>query len=271
MKALLHLYAEPSSLALALDELVTWIQGLLPRLRIDLRPPFLTGYLEALSPKEQEAALDCLAVGWAQARVRNPARPFVVAEPLYGEVAYERRRLTNPQSRAFGVLYDGEFVQLLLRDLIDKAEANLGHIHVIFTNQLLGTFDEDDRRYHARVSLYGSPNIISTNGLVESPAKPREYYLLKQQYAALGMGDAAAILEAEFEGRVVAPDDPRLTEIVKGYLMQSIFYHLTGDPFCPDAHCRLFNAHWQEEVIRAQLGGSYQFCPAHQAILEGWR
>ncbi len=271
MKAFLHLYAEPSSPTLTLDELATWALELLPTLRIDLRPPFLAGYLEALSPMEQEAALDRLAVGWGQARVRNPAQPFVAAEPLYGEVAYERRRLTNPQSRAFGVFYDGEFIQLLLRDLIGKAEADLGHIHVIFTNQLLGTFDESDRRYHARTSLYGVPNLISTNGLVEAPAKPREYYLLKQQYAALGMGDAAAILETEFEGRVVAPDDPRLTEIMKGYLMQSIFYHLTGDPFCPDPYCRLFNAHWQEEVIRAQLGGSYQFCPTHQAILEGWR
>ncbi|MCL4369314.1 MAG: hypothetical protein M1380_00150 [Chloroflexi bacterium] len=271
MTADLYLYQEPTALTLAVDDLAAWIWSWIPRFQIEVRAPVSWRYLESLPPSEREAALDALATTWAESRVRNPNQSFVSFDPLYGEVSYERRRLSNPESRAFGVLYDGERVQALCRSLIPREEAGLSHLHVIFTNQLVGTFDDGDRRYHLRTSLYGIPNIISTNGLMEAPAKPREYYLLKQQYAALGMSDATAILEPQFEERIVVLNDPRLTEIIKGYLMQAVFYHLTSDPFCLDPGCRLFNAHWQEEVIRAQLGGDYEFCPRHQEMLEQWR
>jgi hypothetical protein len=51
---------------------------------------------------------------------------------------------------------------------------------------------------------------------------------------------------------------------MKGYVMQAIAYRLWGDPFCGDQNCRLYNAHWQEEVIRAQLESPYEFCPYHR-------
>ena len=70
---------------------------------------------------------------------------------------------------------------------------------------------------------------------------------------------------------VLRHDDPRLTEAMKGYVMQALFYHVTGDPFCEDRGCRLYNAHWQEEVIGAQLGGAYQLCPRHQGLLDEMR
>ena len=58
-------------------------------------------------------------------------------------------------------------------------------MHIFLTNRLFATWDEHERRYHARVSLYGFPSIISTTGVVEAPARPRQYYLLKQQYEML--------------------------------------------------------------------------------------
>jgi hypothetical protein len=137
---------------------------------------------------------------------------------------------------------------------------------VVFTNQLLATWD--DGRYHLRVAVFGFPSLLSTTGLVEAPAKPREFYVIKQQYAALGMHDAIGELERELGKRMLMHEDPRLTEVVKGYVMQALFYHLTGDPFCEDKGCRLFNAHWQEEVIEAQLSGDCQFCPRHQSMLD---
>ncbi|MEK7281374.1 MAG: DUF6775 family putative metallopeptidase, partial [Chloroflexota bacterium] len=148
-------------------------------------------------------------------------------------------------------------------------ERGLRHLHLVFTNQLLATWEGD--RHHLRVAVFGFPCLISTAGLVEAPAKPREYYLLKQQYAALGMADAAVIgLEQELQDRILRYDDPRMTEVMKGYAMQALFYHLSGDPFCADPQCRLFNAHWQEEVIAAQLK-SGRFCPAHQGKIEEWQ
>ncbi len=50
--------------------------------------------------------------------------------------------------------------------------------------------------------------------------------------------------------------------------MQAVFYALTGDPFCEDKVCRLYNAHWQEDLLFAQLGGAYDFCPRHTALLQ---
>jgi hypothetical protein len=118
-----------------------------------------------------------------------------------------------------------------------------------------------------RTSVYGIPSIISTSGLVEAPAKPREYYFLKQQYERLGKD--LMELKDKFEGSFIDYEDKRLTEIAKGYAMQAVFHSLTGDPFCGDKGCRLYNAHWQEEVISAQLESEYEFCPQHTKILTG--
>jgi hypothetical protein len=119
--------------------------------------------------------LQRLAVGFAKARVHDPHQPVTDREPLYGEIAYERRRLTT-RGEAKGVVYDGFAVQSLLATLFDRTELNRHRLPLIFTNQLLATFDESDRRYHLRTVLLGYPAIVSTTGLVEAPAKPREFY-----------------------------------------------------------------------------------------------
>jgi len=67
---------------------------------------------------------------------------------------------------------------------------------------------------------------------------------------------------------VLSVKPQRLTEVMKGYVAQALAFHLWGDAFCPDKDCRLFNAHWQEELIFAQLKGSYEFCPKHAELLK---
>ncbi|MBI2829651.1 MAG: hypothetical protein HYX81_00665 [Chloroflexi bacterium] len=184
-------------------------------------------------------------------------------EPMYGEIQYEKRRITGA-SRSFGILYDGFRLQRIFAELIAREEQRLEFVHVILTNRLFATWDENDRRYHIRTSVYAFPSVISTTGLVEAPAKPREYYLLKQQYEM--MGRDLLELQEKFRGWFIDYDDEGLTEVVKGYLMQAVFYHLTGDPFCEDRDCRLFNAHWQEELIRAQIE-SGELCQRHEKAL----
>jgi hypothetical protein len=138
-------------------------------------------------------------------------------------------------------------------------------LHLAITNQLFGTWDCNDLRYHARTGIYGFPCIISTTGLVEAPAKSRRYYQSRQ------LGLSCASLEDMFQGEFLIHDDQRLTEIMKGYVMQAVFYCLGGDPFCPDPNCRLYNAHWQHELLHAQLQGPYEFCPSHTAVLNHMR
>jgi len=142
-------------------------------------------------------------------------------------------------------------------------------LHVAFTNRLFGTFSTGDGRYHAHVILLGFPTLISTVGIVEAPAKPREFYLLKQRYAGLGLQVPLEAIKERFRGRFIDYDDPRLTEVMKGYVLQAVFYYLLGEPFCESKSCRLYNARWQEEVLSAQLDG--RLCERHEGMLRNLR
>jgi hypothetical protein len=54
---------------------------------------------------------------------------------------------------------------------------------------------------------------------------------------------------------------------MKGYVMQAIFYHFTHEPFCGEKYCRLYNAHWHEEVLEAQLKPP-EFCEKHKRMVD---
>ena len=51
--------------------------------------------------------------------------------------------------------------------------------------------------------------------------------------------------------------------------MQAVFFAITGNAFCDDPCCRLFNAHWQAEMLAAQLEGP-DYCASHRQALERW-
>ena len=61
--------------------------------------------------------------------------------------------------------------------------------------------------------------------------------------------------------------DYRINFIAVGYVLQALFFFLTeGDPFCNDSNCRLYNAHWQEELIHSQIETG-KICNEHASIL----
>lgn len=242
-------------------KLGSFLEDLLPSCKVRVRPEFI-------SYRAEERDIDRLAAEFASARIGNPAVKDFHHSPLPGEVEYEKRRLSGV-ARAFGVPYEGFTVAALYKGLIKKEESSLDFIHVAFTDQLLATWEEDDRRYHLRAAVFSYPSIISTNGLVEAPAKPRGYYLMKGQYQALGAYDAAAHLEGEFKGRFLEADDFRLSEVAKGYVLQSLANHLSGYPFCPEKTCRLYNAHWQEEMLQAQMREDAGLCQMHREFFAG--
>ncbi|MBU1261534.1 hypothetical protein KKG61_02615, partial [bacterium] len=198
-----------------------------------------------------------LAEEFARAKVIDPHREELNPNPLKAEIEYEYKIISG--QKPSGLLYDGFCLQEIYRQILPRKEHNLAQGHIIFTTRLFGTFS--DNRYHARVAVFGHPTIISTTGIVVSPAKPREFYLRKQPR------EDPTILANEFRGRFIEYDDKRLTEIMKGYVMQAFFYQVFGNPFCSDPNCRLYNAHWQEEVINAQLKSKYEFCQLHYQAL----
>ncbi|MBT9159254.1 MAG: DUF6775 family putative metallopeptidase [Dehalococcoidia bacterium] len=249
------LYDEGTAEQLNIEEIAKYLIDKLKRVPVEVRGnPFAS-----CREKDSDWARKLASI-----KIQNAARKLVISEPLYGEVQYEQRRILG-KTRAFGVLYDGFHLLRIFSELIPRGERAPGFVHIFLTNRLFATWDDGDRRYHARTSVYGLSSVISTTGIVEAPAKPREYYVLKQQYEMLGKD--LLELKERFKGSFIDYEDERLTEVVKGYAMQAVFYSSTGDPFCDDKGCRLYNAHWQEELIFAQLESEYEFCPRHTGLL----
>lgn len=247
----IRIYEEGENIGLNLNDLKEYLQA---RTAIQV-------LLEGNIYQRLSEPIDLMARRLARLRIKDPLKGVLPKMVLEGEVNYEKERLKDPNWKTFGILYEGMIYQQVIRDFILKESFNNQPCMILLTNQLIGTWDQDHLRYHIRTSLYGFPHIISIPGLVMGPAKPREFYLKRQ------MGVPMELLKEEYKGRFLEHGDWRMTEVLKGYVMQALFYHLTGNPFCEDPECRLFNSHWQEEMIHAQLDGIYEFCPRHEEIL----
>lgn len=266
---MIYLYDEPRAKTLDINLLGEYIKEKLPSRAVEIRPEIFSFALENLPQEQRKKAIGELAEKLARAKVRSESKLEVDFAPLKGEIDFERRRLEGEARSVFGLLYDGFRLMEIIRRLIPQSERTLKNLHIVFTNQLIGTWDEASNRYHARATVYGFPSIISTSGLVEGPAKPKEYYFIKQQAALLGQEELAlAEFKEKHQAEFIDYDDPRLNEVLKGYLVQAIVYQATGEAFCQDPDCRLYNAHWQSELIQAQLGGKYEFCPYHEGMLK---
>jgi hypothetical protein len=224
----------------------------------------ITSSLDAADTPEPRT-IKQLARALALTRVHNPNVRESFDDPLPAEVRFLERQLRRLAAPAFGHLYDGMAAMSAFRShLRPKHELAL-----VFTNQIMGTWDDGDLRYHARVLVAGSPAIISAPGVVMAPARPREYYLYQQGARAAGASDDEIEMKMQeaLGDRYVTHGDSRIPEILKGYALQAVAYWIYGEAFCEEPECRLFNAHWQEEMIRAQLGGGYELCPRHTELL----
>ncbi|MCE9618235.1 MAG: hypothetical protein K8Q88_07780, partial [Nitrosarchaeum sp.] len=71
----------------------------------------------------------------------------------------------------------------------------------------------------------------------------------------------------KYKGTYLEYNDTRLSKIIEGYLLQAIFYFETGEAFCEKTECRLFNAHWQKDLLYSQLENG-KLCETHQQLLK---
>ncbi len=195
----------------------------------------------------------------ASLRIRGPRGER--REPLPLEVELEKEGLEK-NSPPKGVIYEGWDFMKFIRSFLPFCSPY--HLQILLTSRLLST--PEGGIHHIRSVLLGYPSIISTSGLVEGPAKPKEFYLARRL-----LGDDLAGYQALEASRYLRYEDPRLPSVLRGYALQAFFYHATGYPFCPDKRCSLYNAHTQEELITAQLEGPYELCPHHQKLLEIWK
>ena len=268
------LYDDPSTSNLKLQEIEKYLKSKLDNIEILIRDNFFDFYLKNLGlgknntkdeTKSKASELLKIATGLARTKIRDLNNPAKHLEPLHGEIVFEEKLLAEPSKFVPGIFYDGFRLHELCQEFLAEMDINRSTCHIIFTPRLFGTFDEFDKRYHARVILCGYPSMISTTGLVEAPAKPKEYYAIKQRLIIQNITTIDSFIPDELRNRYLKYNDPRLTEVIKGYVMQVVSYHLSSSPFCEDPLCRLYNSHWQEELLKAQLSEP-EFCKTHESL-----
>jgi hypothetical protein len=199
----------------------------------------------------------------ANTRIFNLRRPFEKHNPSIETIRIEKENRDMSQKEEM-TLYDGfEFLKIAT-EFIPINENKIDTLHIIFTNKLTCTFDENDFRYHARAIIGSNPTIISTTGMIEAPAKPKQYYLdLMTNFSQERVDD----VKKKYKGEYLEYHDSRISEITEGNLLQAIIYYETGEAFCEHRNCRLFNAHWQKDLFFSQLENK-SFCKKHQKILD---
>jgi hypothetical protein len=204
------------------------------------------------------------AADLASCRIFEFRRPFERHTPTFEEIEFEQESFENTSKVQNIILYDGFEFQKIVSDLIPENEQDLGNIHLVFTNKLTCTFDDSDYRYHGRALIGANPSIISTTGIIEAPAKPRQYYM--DLMANYGQGLNIDSIKKKYQGQYLEYNDRRLDVIIQGYCLQAIFYCLTGEPFCDLLDCRLNNAHWQRDLLYSQIEFG-KLCKKHAEIL----
>ncbi len=249
------LYDEPSVPEIKIDELGEFIKEKFC-VEVEIREKFF----EFFKDSTRKMAHDLAA-----SRIFNPLTPFEKHIPTPEEVTFEENSFTNFTNTSNIVMYDGFEVKRIIADTVPHSEAQSDMFHLICTDKLTCTYDYDDYRYHGRAVICSNPAIISITGMIEAPAKPREYYL--KMFENISQGLNLDVLKNQFKGRYLEYHDMKLSEVIKGYVMQALFYYLTGQPFCESKNCRLHNAHWQEDLLHSQIE-SNKLCEQHQKILD---
>ena len=199
----------------------------------------------------------------AGCRIFDLKKPFEKHVPLAEDIQLEMENKDMSEKEEM-TLYDGFEFHSVITELIPINENKMNTLHIIFTNKLTCTFDENDFRYHARAIIGSNPAIISTTGIIEAPAKPRQYYLdLMTNFSENKVEE----IKKKYKGEFLEYHDLRISEITEGYLLQAIIYYETGEAFCIHKDCRLFNAHWQKDLFFSQLENK-RFCKKHKEILD---
>jgi hypothetical protein len=241
------IYRDPATESVNWEEIAGYLKE-----KLNCKPQIRGPLFEKIENAEQ------LAAKFAAARVHDPLKPPSNQQPLPAEIQVELK-LLGQRKEILGVLYDGIKLQKICLDFLPSEEKTVRHIHIVFLNRLIGTF-ENDGRYHVHAAVFGFPTLISIQGVVFGPARPREYYTMRRWLSE-------EEIYKRLEKRFLVLGDPRLTQILKGYLMQAVLYHLGENPFCNDKKCRLYNARWQEELLTAQLEQP-EFCERHVHVIK---
>ena len=249
------------------SRIIFYDEPAVPEINLDNLTKFVYKTLGIL-PEKRESVLTFsehkTAEEIAASRIFKLSVPYKRHIPTGEEIEFEERNIADTSANHNITYYDGFELQNVLGKIIPKDELTDDILHVIFTNKMTCTYDYSDYRYHGRALIGSNPAIISTTGIIEAPAKPREYYMELITNSRQGVN--VDILKEKYRGTFLEYHDPRLDMVIEGYFLQAFFYYETAEPFCNDKECRLFNAHWQKDLLHSQLAG--KLCQNHQDIIK---
>jgi len=249
-----------------ISKIILYEEPTVPEIQIEKIKKFITDTVQIETEIKENffrTVEDKILEKIATIRVFDLKKQFKKHNPTQEEYLIEKEDI-DMSEKDIVPLYDGFELQNIISENISITHNEL---HVIFTNKLIATFDNDDFRYHARAIINSNPTIISTTGIIEAPAKPKQYYLdLMTSFSE----DKIKETKEKHKGEFLEYHDSRLNEIIEGYLLQAIVYYETGEVFCKYRECRLFNAHWQKDLFYSQIE-SKKICDRHLQIISKFR
>jgi len=263
MDAPINLYFDKPDNSLETEEICRFLSGL--GFNVTNRGDFF---------KSVSVEFDKLSIDLAKILINNfTTEKGLNNNPSRDETHKELSKLNSPDPIELmddlSNIYEGHSLVKFLKEFVGSG------LHILFTSRMFATYE--GRRYHGRTIIMDFPlAVISTTGIVEAPAKPKEYYIKLAAYnraweMGYGVESEAEFLKnlkAELGGQFIDYGDNRLTEIVKGYALQALYYLIWGELFCKNPVCALYNAHTQTDLIQAQLGGE-KLCKTHSKVIKG--
>lgn len=253
----IYIYDEPDALGLDIADIGGFLAAQFPTVEILPRQDFFTHQMARFTDDQRSELEQEIARQLQHAQVTE----------LPDDGADDAPDLTD-----LDLVFEASGYQAILRLLIDPEESDADHLHIVFTDNALGSWRDDDRAFRLHISSMGAPSIISTTGFVEALPRPREYHFKRTQFAMLGVEeDTLEDLTREFADRTFGYGDPRINEVCKGYALMACFYRAFGEEFCSDPSCRLHAATSQQEMIETQCGQNVGLCERHAAMLMAMR
>ena len=178
---------------------------------------------------------------------------------------FNKARAGQTMSSNMPPMYDGHEILRAAFGIVGTGASLHKILHIIITDMLICTYDDNDARYHARPVVASNISLVSTSAMIWGPARSRQYYVDIMECAQT-QGNENDI-ELDYASHHLTCNDSRMQQVSEGYVMQAVFYAITHEAFCADRNCRLYNAHRQSEMLSSQMNA--KMCSNHQAILDG--
>lgn len=185
-------------------------------------------------------------------------------------------------------IYDTDSLLAVYQNHIKPEERS--DVHIVFTGRDVAS-SENFPRIHSRVGSFGlNAAVLSTTmvcGLESATGKHRDVEEAYQRSIRGPIQSGAMVIpqvvrkEIEeniyktFEDVLMRPDDPRMNDVLKVYVLRELLLASAADAVCRDKSCLLYDVpaeHYQtKDMEKAQnlaSGEAKHFCEKHQDVLK---